>query len=338
MEFVVAVHFVVSLSVPEQVEASPLSEGEVLSREDFFVWLWSSFGERGLVGVHEGTCLAGETPTAPDWTLDAAQAPLSRDWVSEQPVLEAVQLYFTSQEEAEAAQEELRAWAALQIQGIHEQADQDWDADWKASFLNAGEGVVVPPFWRILPPWSRPSELKERPLWINPGAGFGTGTHETTQLCLQLLGEVAPRLQSIKPVALDFGSRSGILSVALARLGFQVDAVEVDPLAIENARENAQLNEVQGLIQFSTQLQRNGTYSLIVANILKPTLLEFASDLVASLAPGGVLILSGLIETDLEAVVTAYQQQFLERGLSLSDSMPQQRSQGEWRALRFDTK
>jgi ribosomal protein L11 methyltransferase len=335
----VSAHFVVSLSVPDPVRTVGLEPVSELSREEFFGWLWGAFGERGLVGVHEGTCLAGDSEVAPEWTLDVAQAPSSRDWVAEQSILEQVQLYFTSQAEAEVAIQLLKEWPSLGIQGIHEQLDQDWDADWKASFLNAGEGVVVPPYWRILPPWSRPSDLQEKPLWINPGAGFGTGTHETTQLCLQALSEVAPRFPKA-PFALDFGSGSGILAIALARLGYSVQAVEVDTMAIENAQENAALNQVESRIQFHTALpvEPPSGYSILVANILKPTLLEFAPQLIERVAPDGVLLLSGLLESDVSEVVEAYLR--VASTSSRTDLRPLVCTQvaplGEWRLVRFE--
>jgi ribosomal protein L11 methyltransferase len=209
------------------------------------------------------------------------------------------------------------------VGSIEEQKPQDWDAQWKASFLNAGEGVVVPPFWRIVPPWVNGGKSGEIALKINPGAGFGTGTHETTQLCLQALGET---LKEKGQSVLDFGSGSGILSVAAALLGASVQAIEIDPLAIDNAIENARLNGVENQIRYFERLNENQRgFSVVVANILKPVLIEFSRELTARLAPGGVMILSGLIDSDVDPVSKAY-----------SDALGahfEVRNLGEWRAL-----
>ena len=134
---------------------------------------------------------------------------------------------------------------------------------------------------------------------------------------------------SSSALGLDFGSGSGILSIGMACLGLRVDAVEVDPLAIDNAKENSQLNGVQDKMCFLSGLQDSSRkYSVIVANILKPVLLEFAHELVQRLAPQGVLILSGLIEKDVATVGSRYSQL-----LGLPVSRVDQ--QGEWRALIF---
>jgi ribosomal protein L11 methyltransferase len=138
---------------------------------------------------------------------------------------------------------------------------------------------------------------------------------------------------------LDFGSGSGILAVALALLGARVDAVEVDTLALANSIENSELNEVREKINFTQALHPLSTsgdpasnlilnYRVVVANILKPVLLEFASQLVERLQPGGVLILSGLIDPDVAPVMEKY-------SALLPPSFAQVYVLGEWRALVF---
>lgn len=309
---------------------------ENVSRETFYDWLWALFGAQGLEGVHEGTVLcegaAEQGLEADAWLLDSAQAPQSRDWIGQQEKVEA-ELYFSNPEGAGKAAEILRRMSELSVGLVQETPDEDWNAQWKASFLNAEEGLEIPPFWRIFPPWKNrqdvPLKAQEKFLRINPGAGFGTGTHETTQLCLQAVGEwslVSPAQGSF---VLDFGSGSGILAVGLAVLGAKIDAVEIDPLALDNARENAQLNEVTDQISYSLELvQREQKYDLVVANILKPILLEFAGVLVSKLKPQGRVILSGLIEKDVAAVSVAYSR-------LLPDFRIEVKSRGEWFALIF---
>lgn len=307
-------------------------QGAPVDRDVFSHWLWDRLLPSGLMGVHEGTLLSSEAARigleTESWTLDAAEAPRERDWIAGQDFLSS-ELFFETAQGAESAAVGLREETDVEVGPVEEQVEQDWDAEWKASFLNSGNGVAIPPLWRILPPWVDPSKVLkpgERALKINPGAGFGTGTHETTRLCLQAIAEcVLPAKASAR--ALDFGSGSGILSIGAALLGLPVDAVEIDSLAIDNAVENAKINSVEGLIRFSKSLGgASGLYSCVIANILRPVLLEFAGQLVERIAPGGTLILSGLIESDVAEVRTRYS------GL-LRGAEPEVRALGEWRAL-----
>lgn len=315
-----------------------------MDRDQFYDWLWKTFSDegmqQGLVGVHEGTLLSEEAAEqgfeTDSWTVDSGEAPRERDWISQQENAQ-VELYFSGEAEAEAARVELGRCQGVEILGpVRKQEPQDWDAEWKAAFLNKGEGVPVPPFWRIVPAWFGDPSKEHRHvapeevlIRINPGAGFGTGTHETTQLCLQAIGETAEVADLHGRRALDFGSGSGILAIGLALLGARVDAVEVDPLAIDNSLENAQLNGVQEMISFTRALgEENFAYPVIVANILKPVLLEFSKELVGRLESGGTLILSGLIEKDVAPVVSAYS--------ALMGRAPARvLALGEWRAVVF---
>ncbi len=161
---------------------------------------------------------------------------------------------------------------------------------------------------------------------LSPGAGFGDGTHETTQLCLQAISAFAPRDGRPWRV-LDFGSGSGILSIAAARLSASVDAVEIDDSARKHSLENARLNGVAERIRFAPALPCPAErYDLVVANILRPVLLDFADALVARRANRGTLVLSGLVATDVPEVVS----RFL---LLVNGRRPDLHSRGEWRAL-----
>jgi ribosomal protein L11 methyltransferase len=313
------------LKVPLKVEL----EDQTLGREDFFAWLWDRFGTAGLVGVHEGSVLSEQAAEqgfeTESFTVDAAEAPRERDWIGAQIEASAV-LFFASHSEAQAAHRELKRWVESDVT---EEKPQDWDAEWKKSFLNASDGVFIEPFWRILPAWvERELPAGERPLRINPGAGFGTGTHETTQLCLRVIGEFAkggPHLLVGQPV-LDFGSGSGILAIGAALLGAEVDAVEIDELAIDNALENARINGVETRISYSRQLDpKPMQYPLVIANILRPVLIQFAPELVKRLAPGGCLILSGLMQGDVPEIVRVFS--------ALLGVQPEIRELGEWRGV-----
>ncbi len=322
------------ISVPRSVAVGDLT----LDREEFYSWLWEEFQEdRGLVGVHEGTLLSEEAHQqgleTESFTVDSGQAPRERDWIGGQEWAD-VEVYFSAGDLAQRALVQLSHYPELKVAAsVEEVLPQDWDAEWKASF----RGIDLLPYWRVLPPWveAAPSEkFLPRVLRLNPGAGFGTGTHETTQLCLEALGELADRrgssgLRGFR--VFDFGSGSGILSIGAALTGAEVDACEIDPLANENAFENARMNAVEDRVRITEALPEAARrYPVVVANILKPVLLEFADELCGRLDPkpgnGGALLLSGLVEADVEPVTEAYTQR-------LGGRKPEVRARGEWRML-----
>lgn len=310
-------------------EVVDLREGSKLQRDQFLGLLWDLFGDRGLSGIHEGTVLADEAAErgweTESFVVDAAEAPANRDWIGRTETL-PVQLYFNDMDSAQIAYEELKEQCVgLTLSEPIKQEERDWDAEWKKSFT----GMEVLPHWHVLPPWMEGMATRSRHvLMINPGAGFGTGTHETTRLCLEAIAECEPILKQGK--ALDFGSGSGILSIACAMLGAQVDGVEIDPLAVRNAEENALLNhELKGRVDFRLSMDGlNSAYDVVVANILRPILIQFADELVKRLLPSGALILSGLIENDLKEI-----QETFSRKLPASFGTPDVRAMGEWRAL-----
>ena len=304
--------------------------------EEFFSWAWAE--TRGLLGVHEGTLLSEQAQglgfETGSWVVDSAQAPEKRDWVGS---LEAewVELFYETEGLAEQARGEIaEKFPKFELGGIEEQKPRDWDAEWKASFT----GVDLPPYWRVLPPWKQEDKagaVREgrNVMILTPGAGFGTGTHETTQLCLEAIGEIGKRLGSLKGhKVLDFGAGSGVLSIGAAILGAEVDAVEIDELAIENARNNAVMNQIEQPIRFMTELRKaRGTYSVVVANILKPVLLQFGKELVDRLTPGHFsLVLSGLIEPDVPIVKAHFNEL-----LGSRECVFREYSRGEWRALSW---
>lgn len=318
--------FRLRIRVPQLVR---FESGE-LDRETFFSWIWDEFGESGLLGVHEGTLLSEQAVESgletESWTIDAGEAPRERDWIASQEKAEA-DLYFSALPQAEAAAKKFARFPEVEVGKIEEQEPQDWDAEWKASF----QGASVGPFWEILPPWvdvkERGISPTNRVLRVNPGAGFGTGTHETTQLCLSFLGEHFLKRGIRGKRVLDFGSGSGILSIGAAILGAQVEGVEIDPLAIENSLENASINQVGDRVRFSKSMAPAAApYDIVIANILKPVLLEFAPALVERMAPASCLILSGLMQPDVEDVVAKYSALLGRKPLEV-------RALNEWRAI-----
>ena len=185
--------------------------------------------------------------------------------------------------------------------------------------------IKIRPFWNIIPQ-GEPLAQEGISLLLSAGTGFGTGAHETTQLCLQALGLMAPRERKVWSM-LDFGSGSAILSIAAAKLGATIKAVEIDEEAIAHGEENARINEVSDRIQSSRTLEEvKGPFDLVVANILRPILLEYAAELTSRLAPGGTLLLSGLVGTDVPEVSVRF-------ASYLNGEQPVVYQRGDWRAL-----
>ncbi|HSH71410.1 MAG TPA: 50S ribosomal protein L11 methyltransferase [Deferrisomatales bacterium] len=201
---------------------------------------------------------------------------------------------------------------------------EPWRDAWKEHFRPA----LLSPRLAVCPSWCEPPVYAAgvEVLRLDPGRAFGTGTHETTRLCLRLLDR---RLAEM-PVqsCLDVGCGSGILSVAVARLGVsRVVALDIDPQAAAATRENAACNGVERRVAVLCGDLRAvaGSYPLVVANILYQILLGLAPVLTARVAPGGVLVLSGLLEAELGSAARVYGAQGLSELAREVD--------GEWGAL-----
>ena len=147
---------------------------------------------------------------------------------------------------------------------------------------------------------------------IEAGLAFGTGHHGTTAGCLDMLSRVLKRERPRN--ALDLGTGSAVLAIALARLArIPVLATDIDPVATRVAAENARLNQVSSLVHAVTApgfhhpaFAANAPFDLIVANILARPLMRLAPEMARHIAPGGSLILSGILDRQRDAVVSAY--------------------------------
>lgn len=207
------------------------------------------------------------------------------------------------------------------------QEGESWRDAWKEHFrpVQLSSRLAVCPSWCEPPTYETGVEV----LRLDPGRAFGTGTHETTRLCLGLLD----RRLAEAPVSrcLDVGCGSGILSVAVARLGVaRVVALDIDPQAAAATRENAARNDVeQKIVVLCGDLRAvASSYPLVVANILYQILLGLAPVLTARVAPGGVLVLSGLLEAELESAARVYGAHGLREQAREVD--------GEWGALLLE--
>ncbi len=182
---------------------------------------------------------------------------------------------------------------------------EPWRDAWKEHF----RPTRLSPRLAVCPSWCEPPayEAGVEVLRLDPGRAFGTGTHETTRLCLGLLDR---RLAEVLVThCLDVGCGSGILSVAVARLGVtRVVALDIDHQAAAATRENAAHNGVERQIAVLCGDLRAvaSAFPLVVANILYQILLGLAPVLAARVAPGGVLVLSGLLEAELGSAARVY--------------------------------
>lgn len=186
--------------------------------------------------------------------------------------------------------------------------DQNWLESWRQHAVQAcfGERLWLVPKDAPLPAPLLQAKAEQQVLRLDPGLAFGSGGHPTTQLCLEWLAKAD--LGGLR--VLDFGCGSGVLAVAAHLLGAaRVDAVDIDPQALTATRSNADFNEVPAA-QLQTflpeQLPAGQTYDLVVANILANPLVSLAPTLFERLAPGGQLVLSGLLEHQQEMVAAAY--------------------------------
>ena len=215
-------------------------------------------------------------------------------------------------------------------------ADQNWMEAWKQHYnpILVGKSLVIVPAWMESP---EPDRIAIK---IDPGMAFGTGTHPTTQLCLELM-EMAMleiRNSNIDFRVIDVGCGSGILSIAAIKLGAAgALGVDIDPGSIVNARENANTNQIgDELILDVSSVQEilDGKFAfrkapLVVANILAPVIIRlFNAGLVDLIEDEGVIVLSGILQEQAPGVIEAGQA----KGLK----MIERRQMGDWVALTMN--
>lgn len=193
--------------------------------------------------------------------------------------------------------------------------EEEWAESWKSNFkvLRVSPRIVVKPPWEIYTPGE-----EEIVIEIDPGMAFGTGTHPSTRMCLQLLDE---RIRSSRPRPsfLDVGTGSGILAIAAWKLGARpVMAIDIDPVAVESARKNAKANKAEKGIAFrvgSLDGRRLG-FDIVAANLLPQELLRIASPLSRTVSPGGVAIVSGFLRKQEKEIAETFAQYHLQVGLT----------------------
>jgi ribosomal protein L11 methyltransferase len=252
--------------------------------------------------------------------------------------IKTVKTYFSGDEDMDARLREVERFLdqlAAQNPGltlakpiISTVCSEDWSTSWKVNFkpLRVGRRLMIVPTWEEAP--LNPGDIMLR---LDPGMAFGTGGHETTRLCLELLESIMDDMPTLLiPSVLDLGTGSGILAMAAVRLGAgRVCAVDIDPLAIEVARENLIVNDLADQVECSTTpLEKlTGTFDVILANILAEELVRLAPQLIERLAAGGLLVLSGILAEKEELVRNGFSNSELE--------YRETRRDGEWVALLY---
>ena len=244
--------------------------------------------------------------TDPLWEEDEAPLPPKLD--------EAVIKVFESDDVFESIlQHEQKLFSSFRYEEVIE---KDWNDLWAKQF----PGVETERIF-IRPPWVERREDKID-LIIDPGMAFGTGSHETTLLCVKVLEEYLKQ----DDLVIDVGTGSGILAILSKKLGAKkVFARELDEKALENAKINAELNNTQILLSHGDLLQGfTEKVDLIVANILPPILVRMVDDAAKLLDQRKTLILSGILDKRAAELLESYGTHF---------ELLERRSQGEWVVL-----
>lgn len=206
--------------------------------------------------------------------------------------------------------------------GTQNVRDEDWSEVWKKFYkpFRAGKTLVVKPTWE-----QYEAQEGDRIIEIDPGMAFGSGTHETTGMCLELLEDVVKGGERV----IDVGTGSGILAIGAAMLGAkEVLAIDIDPTAVRVAKENVEHNHLEGTVtavEGNLLEKTDAVCEVCVANIIADVICMFAKPLNDHIIPGGLFICSGIIkerEQDVQDALIAADYTILEI-----------RRKGEWVAM-----
>ncbi|GEN26840.1 ribosomal protein L11 methyltransferase [Halovibrio variabilis] len=254
----------------------------------------------GLQDAHDDPVFEPERGTTPLWE-DTILTGLYDD-------LEGVESMLARIEAAWAEQQPGEPCPTIEYELL---ADRDWEREWMEDFKPLRMGQRL---W-IVPSWHTPPQADAVNLILDPGLAFGTGTHPTTALCLEWLDELAVAGHLAQQSVLDVGCGSGILAIAALKLGARhADATDIDPQALQASRDNAERNAIAESdlnLYYPGQLNDNGDYPVVTANILAGPLVELAGMIAGHVAPGGRLALSGILANQADKVYQAYVEQGL---------------------------
>jgi ribosomal protein L11 methyltransferase len=195
-----------------------------------------------------------------------------------------------------------------QVVAIQAVAEQDWVRLTQSQFAPV---EITPEFW-IVPTWHEPPAEATQVIRLDPGLAFGTGTHPTTRMCLRWIakngvaqGAGAQSVRSGLGRVLDYGCGSGILAIGAAKFGAaDIDAVDIDEAAVQSTLANAEANHVS--LNAGLPERASDTYQTVLANILATPLKVLAPLLCSRVAPGGSLVLAGILERQADELKAAY--------------------------------
>ena len=193
-------------------------------------------------------------------------------------------------------------WAAdMAVLALRPVAEQDWVRLTQSQFTPV---EITPSFW-IVPSWHEAPPQARQIIRLDPGLAFGTGTHPTTRMCLRWTAQHAAALAGGWQRVLDYGCGSGILAIGAALHGaLGIDAVDIDAAAVQATVANAQANSV--LLNAGLPHAATGAYPLVLANILATPLKLLAPLLTGHVAPGGHLVLAGILARQADELKAAY--------------------------------
>ncbi|MCA0986099.1 50S ribosomal protein L11 methyltransferase [Guptibacillus algicola] len=198
---------------------------------------------------------------------------------------------------------------------ISEVNEEEWATAWKKYYkpVKISEKITITPTWEDYTPVNTDEIIIE----LDPGMAFGTGTHPTTVMCVQALERIIEPGQKV----IDVGTGSGVLSIAAASLGADtVEALDLDEIAVKSAYLNAKLNKIHNKIDVrQNNLLENveGTYDVVVANLLSEIIVRFTDDVARVLKPGGAFITSGIITAKKQEV----KQSIVDQGLIIEETL-----------------
>jgi ribosomal protein L11 methyltransferase len=188
-------------------------------------------------------------------------------------------------------------FSGCRVLGIAPVPDQDWVRLTQSQFAPV---EITPDFW-IVPTWHEPPAQARQIIRLDPGLAFGTGTHPTTRMCLRWIARHGLAGQRV----LDYGCGSGILAIGAAKHGAAaIDAVDIDPAAVESTLLNARANGVS--LDAGLPDRAQGVYGTVLANILASPLKVLAPLLCSHVSPGGSLVLAGILERQAQELQAAY--------------------------------
>ena len=247
---------------------------------------------------------------------DAADEPILEPSIGDHPLWSTlfIQAHFTDQEAIQIATKAIENDSTVGTQIVFDQiSEQDWQENFQQQFTAMQFG----PLW-IYPSWEENPDPSGLCLQLDPGLAFGTGHHATTSLCLKWLGNASLNELTVT----DFGCGSGILALAAARLGAShIYAVDIDPQALLATQDNILRNQLpaEKFTIGHIECLKSESSDLVIANILAAPLIELRDTFANNLKTEGKLVVSGILESQVELINHHYSPVFLCENVTVSE-------------------